>query len=304
MGIDQNTYGPRGYRPLSERERAERASHTGGEPDLDFTTERAGAASTPYLDYHGVGVLLSLQHPRTDEPAELTFYMVAQAKELLFKLLFTEFNRCRDLLLADRLDRALWYLRRIERIQRVLVATWEPLSTITAGEFGRFRDQLGSASGLQSFGYRLLEFALGNKSRQMSDAHDGVAVAREQMRAALHSPSLYDAAVHVLREHGADIPVECVARDFAEQYRPHSAVEHAWAEVYRRPQDDHQLYLLAEALSDVGHQFTMWRTAHLLTVERILGDKPGTGATAGVQWLRRAAAHRFFPELWSARSVL
>ncbi|MFD3657789.1 tryptophan 2,3-dioxygenase family protein [Streptomyces sp. NPDC058620] len=48
----------------------------------------------------------------------------------------------------------------------------------------------------------------------------------------------------------------------------------------------------------------MWRATHVLAVERMLGNKPGTGGTAGVTWLQQLAHHRFFPELWSARSLL
>ncbi|MEU9247357.1 tryptophan 2,3-dioxygenase family protein, partial [Streptomyces sp. NPDC048385] len=45
-----------------------------------------------------------------------------------------------------------------------------------------------------------------------------------------------------------------------------------------------------------------WRTTHLLTVERLLGTKSGTAGTSGAAWLRRAAEHRFFPELWTVRA--
>ncbi len=47
-----------------------------------------------------------------------------------------------------------------------------------------------------------------------------------------------------------------------------------------------------------------WRALHLLTVERTIGSKPGTGGSSGVAWLRRVSEHRFFPELWTARCLL
>lgn len=295
---------PRAYTPLTERDRQARVARTGGEPDLDFATGAASPHSTPYVDYHSVDSLLGLQHPRTDEPAELSFYTIGQVQELLFKLLFTEANRIRDLLLDDRLDDALWYLRRMERSQRVLVASWEPVSTITIAEFAAFRDELGVASGIQSHMYRQLEFALGNKSPRMAAAYQGIFPIWQQVEAALRAPSLYDAALTLLRRRGAPIPDAHLKRDVALPYRPHPAVEAAWADVYRSPREQRDLYLFAEALSDVSQQYSTWRSAHLLTVERVLGSKPGTGGTMGVAWLRRAAEHRFFPELLSARSVL
>ncbi|RBM17329.1 tryptophan 2,3-dioxygenase family protein [Streptomyces sp. PT12] len=158
---------PRSYAPLTEEERRRRAESTGGEPMLDSAAAN-DSESTAYIGYHHVDVLLGLQHPRTGEPAELPFYITGQIQELLFKLLFTEVNRIRDLLLADDLDEALRHLRRVEGVQRVLTTTWESLSTITPTEFAAFRDQLGSASGVQSYMYRQLEFALGNKPNTAS----------------------------------------------------------------------------------------------------------------------------------------
>ncbi|KUJ68068.1 hypothetical protein ACZ90_22485 [Streptomyces albus subsp. albus] len=269
---------------------------------MDFSTGSVNENSTPYIDYHSVDVLLSLQHPRSDEPAELTFYITGQVQELLFKLMFTEVNRVRDLLFEDRLDKALWYLRRIERVQRVLTAAWEPVSTLTPTEFGGFRNELGTASGFQSYMYRQLEFSLGNKERRMAEAYRAVPWLYEQVSAVLAAPSLYDAALSLLRHRGADIPQECVARDFAEPYAPHPAVEAAWARIYRSPEENRELHVLAEALSDLNYQYSRWRTTHLLTVERIMGYRPGTGGTLGVEWLRRVAEHRFFPELWSIRT--
>ncbi|MFC3452595.1 tryptophan 2,3-dioxygenase [Amycolatopsis speibonae] len=301
---EQMVHGPRAYQSLTEQERRERAARTSGEPVLDFSSGAVCATSTPYVDYHNVDTLLSLQHPRTQEPAELSFYVMGQVQELLFKLLFTEINRVRDLLFAGQVDEALWYLRRVERSQRVLLATWEPLSTITASEFVGFRDQLGTASGIQSYMYRQLEFSLGNKSEEMARAHQGIPRFQEQVDMALRAPSVYDAALALLHSRGSAIPEECVRRDFSLTYVPNSAIERAWADIYREPHRSRDLYLLAEALTDVGHQYSQWRSAHLLTVERVLGNKPGTGGTMGVAWLRRIAEHRFFPELLSARSLL
>ncbi|MET9764375.1 tryptophan 2,3-dioxygenase family protein [Streptomyces sp. NPDC006372] len=295
---------PRAYRPLTEEERRAQAEQTGGEPVLDFSYGRVDANSTPYIDYHSVDTLLSLQHPRSDEPAELCFYITGQVQELLFKLMFTEVNRVRDLLFEDKLDDALWGLRRIERIQRALTASWEPVSTITPTEFAGFRDQLGSASGFQSYMYRQLEFSLGNKEPRMAEAYRAVPWLHKQMLEVLRAPSLYDAVLALLHKRGLPIPEAWVRRDFTRPYEPSSEVENAWAVVYRERREFRDLHMLAEALAELNYQYSRWRTTHLLTVERILGNKPGTGGTLGVAWLRKVAEHRFFPELWSVRSEL
>ncbi|GAA2427920.1 hypothetical protein GCM10010191_46050 [Actinomadura vinacea] len=55
---------------------------------------------------------------------------------------------------------------------------------------------------------------------------------------------------------GADIPAECVERDFARPYEPHPAVEQAWAGIYREA--DGELYSLAVALNELDHGSVVW----------------------------------------------
>ena len=49
---------------------------------------------------------------------------------------------------------------------------------------------------------------------------------------------------------------------------------------------------------------SQYRWRHFVSVQRIIGHKPGTGGSAGVGWLERVTEHRFFPELWSIRTML
>jgi tryptophan 2,3-dioxygenase len=42
----------------------------------------------------------------------------------------------------------------------------------------------------------------------------------------------------------------------------------------------------------------------VLTVERIIGRKRGTGGTDGVSYLQQTLLRRAFPELWSLRTKL
>ena len=59
-----------------------------------------------------------------------------------------------------------------------------------------------------------------------------------------------------------------------------------------------------EALLDHDESFAEWRYRHVLMVEREIGAKPGTGGSAGVEYLRSTLHKRFFPELWGIRSRL
>ncbi|WP_345612559.1 tryptophan 2,3-dioxygenase family protein [Pseudonocardia adelaidensis] len=74
--------------------------------------------------------------------------------------------------------------------------------------------------------------------------------------------------------------------------------------MYSRPEDDPELVELGERLIEVADLYRQWRHCHFVTVERVMGSKPGTGGTSGVEWLRKVTEHRFFEELWDVRSSL
>ncbi|MYX98905.1 tryptophan 2,3-dioxygenase [Streptomyces sp. SID486] len=259
--------------------------------------------STPYAHYARMDELLALQHPLSRADTEPGFIIMSQVKELLFKLLHTELSTVRDQLDEDRLGEALWTLRRAARVQQVLLVSWETFSVLSPAEFAEFRDVLGSASGFQSAGYRRLEFLLGNKNPAMAEPHRGTA-GHAAVVSQLREPSLYDAALALLERRGLLAPAGSGGRDATQPYRSGPEVEAAWEAVYRDPARHHELHLLAEALMDTADQFARWRYTHLVTVQRMLGAKPGTGGTDGVAWLARISEHRFFPELWSVRSTL
>ena len=65
-----------------------------------------------------------------------------------------------------------------------------------------------------------------------------------------------------------------------------------------------ELYQLAEKLMDLDDALITWRHKHVLTVERIIGGKKGTGGTPGVSYLAKTLERRCFPELWSLRTAL
>ena len=52
-----------------------------------------------------------------------------------------------------------------------MIQSWDVLSTMTPADYLSFRDALGRSSGFQSYQYRLLEFALGNKDRALLAPH-------------------------------------------------------------------------------------------------------------------------------------
>ena len=76
------------------------------------------------------------------------------------------------------------------------------------------------------------------------------------------------------------------------------------AEVYVRGRDHEELYLLAEALTEIDERATMWRIRHFKVVSRIIGDSVvGTQGTP-VEVLGRLIHKSLYPELWEVRNEL
>ena len=74
-------------------------------------------------------------------------------------------------------------------------------------------------------------------------------------------------------------------------------------ELMRRRDDLRRLHDVAEALVDHDALIAMWRSRHVLMVERQIGVKPGTGGSSGASYLRGTLARRFYPDLWDVRGV-
>ena len=118
------------------------------------------------------------------------------------------------------------------------------------------------------------------------------------------NPSIWDDAIAALARAGFDIPHALLERDWSDAHVFSPEVEAAFLTVYRNPDTYWELYQLAEKLVDLDDAMATWRHKHVLTVERIIGGKTGTGGTAGVSYLNSTVSKRAFPELWSLRTQL
>jgi tryptophan 2,3-dioxygenase len=264
---------------------------------------RFAGGSTPYADYQQLATLLSIQETRSDSPDEPLFLTVAQAMELMFKVTRDEAARVRGFVTEDDLGAATELIERVKRLLLALTACWDIHATITPAGYLGFRHILLEGSGFQSPSYRRLEFVLGNKQPALAEVHRGTAF-WPVVEADLRSPSLWDEVHRLLARRGLlPADAEVLRRDPAVPQEPSGEIEALWLERYRAgaPAD---LLRFADRLVDLASTFHDFRQRHLVTVERLMGHRPGTGGTSGVPWLRRIADHRFFPELWSVRTLL
>jgi tryptophan 2,3-dioxygenase len=260
--------------------------------------------SKSYGEYLQLDKLLDAQQPNSIEQHEMLFIIVHQVSELWMRLFLHELEHVFAHVRRDDLDPSFKMLARISRLQEELLGAWSVLSTLTPFEYSAFRNTLGRSSGFQSLQYRVLEFQLGNKNRDVVAVHKRDAAGHERLERALHAPSLYDEVLRLLSRRGYGIPEELIDRDFSEPHVPSKAVTAAWLAVYHNAEKDWDLYELAERLTDLDQKFQLWRFHHMKTVERIIGYKPGTGGTGGVSYLAKALELKFFPELWSVRTSM
>jgi tryptophan 2,3-dioxygenase len=258
-----------------------------------------------YGDFLQLDTILNAQHRFKGCHDEMLFVIIHQAAELWMKLMLHELGAAIGIIRdGSDLRPAFKMLARIGRVQAQLTQSWDVLATMTPGDFLAFRDALGTSSGFQSYQYREIEFTLGQKNRAMLAMHAGDPDVEARLTRALAAPSLYDEAQRLLARRGFAIDPAHLARDVAQPYRPNASVEQAWLAVYRDPAAHWDLYELGEELVDLEDGFQQWRFRHVTTVERVIGSKPGTGGSPGVSYLRKVLDHRFFPELWSMRSIM
>lgn len=262
------------------------------------------SANMTYGQYLGLDQLLTAQHPLSAHHDELLFVIIHQTKELWLKQIIAELELARALIQSDALVPVHKSLSRVSRIQSVMTLSWDVLATMTPADYSSFRDVLGTSSGFQSAQFRQVEYLLGLKDGGHLKYQDEGSAEHDVLRRALESPSLWDEAIRALARAGFDLPATSLERDWTKSYVPDPAVEEAWLQVYRDPKRWWPLYQLAEKLVDLDDALATWRHKHVITVERIIGFKRGTGGTAGVKYLQSTLEKRAFPELWTLRTKL
>ena len=127
-----------------------------------------------YGDYLSLDEILSAQHPLSTAHDELLFIIQHQTSELWMRLVLHEVDAARNLIGTGDFQPAFKMLTRVARIFDQLNSSWDVLRTMPPSEYTQFRETLGRSSGFQSYQYRLIEFALGNRNLAMMQVHDGL----------------------------------------------------------------------------------------------------------------------------------
>ncbi|MCI0688733.1 MAG: tryptophan 2,3-dioxygenase family protein [Sporichthyaceae bacterium] len=247
-----------------------------------------------YGSYLRLEQLLSQQVLESDPPAhdELLFITIHQVYELWFKLLLHELEEARDAMLDGRVWWASHLFNRVMVIERVLIEQVSVLETMTPQDFLQFRSVLAPASGFQSVQFRELEFLSGAKDPAFLERFRGLSdEERARLERRLAEPTIWHAFVAVLAARGLS------AGDDAE-------ILQSLLTIARDREQYGDLWVLAESLIDHDESAALWRSRHVMMVERQIGTKSGTGGSSGGPYLRRRLPLRYYPLLWELRDLL
>ena len=257
-----------------------------------------------YGDYLCLDQVLSAQNPLSDQHDEMLFIVIHQSSELWLKLAGHELTEAITNLRSGDFGHAFKVISRVKHIFNQLTQSWHILSTLTPVDYLKFRDALGHSSGFQSHGYRKLEFLLGNKNKDLLKVHEANEAVHKELSAVCEAPSLYDEILRLMANNGFEIDKHCLQRDFTQPYVKNESVLTAWLQIYQGADKHFELYELAEKLMDIEDAFQNWRFKHMYTVQRVIGNKMGTGGSSGVEFLKKALDISFFPELLDIRTRL
>ena len=256
-----------------------------------------------YGNYLKVRELLTLQELQSDPPMhdELLFISIHQAYEIWFKQILFELDTASERLALDDIFEAQRLIRRVIRIEALLVNQIHILETMTPRDFASFRSILNPASGFQSVQFRELEFLSGMKDESVMSGIILRDEERARLERRLEEPSLRQGLYSALQRRGFDVH-DPERNDKDPEAREHTLRQ--LLEIYRAPEDHFHLYNLCEALVDHDQQILMWRFHHVRVVERLIGTKHGTGGSDGVRYLQSTVKKRAFPLLWEVRGML
>ncbi|MGH9819036.1 MAG: tryptophan 2,3-dioxygenase [Pyrinomonadaceae bacterium] len=258
-----------------------------------MSNEYGQNAPLSYNKYLKVYELLELQETSSVPTShdELLFIIIHQTYELWFKQVLHEIDATIQWLNEDRTFRANHSLRAVIGIEKVLVTQIHLLESMAQIGFLEFRDKLNPASGFQSMQFRELEFVSGQKDEKILNTFKNDDFAYERLSRRYADPSLGDAFWSLLGRSGFAVG-------------SHEEKVAAIVEILTHPEKHADHFIMQDLLIDHDENIALWRSHHVLMVERMLGMKPGTGGSEGVGYLATTLSKKFFPELWEARTHL
>jgi tryptophan 2,3-dioxygenase len=254
-----------------------------------------------YASYLTLDEILAAQHPRTDQHDEMLFIIAHQVHELWFKELLHELANLQVSMGKGDPVQTGHGLRRSITILQVVVSPIDVLDTLTPSQFNAFRPDLGTGSGFQSAQFREIEAVFARRDRMVYERYAEGSPERERIQAAMVRPCLFDSFLQYLAARGYPVPHEHLYRDVTLPLEPSQELGDFLLEIYR---SDNETAQICDQLVELDQRMQDWRYRHVSLVERIIGQKAGTGGTSGASYLRATLFRPMFPDLWAIRSGL
>ena len=254
-----------------------------------------GDSRLTYGEYLKVPELIKLQNCLTPESHdELQFIIVHQAYELWFKLVLFELDSVIRAMNEGNAKQAVWLFQRVNTIERLLNQQIHVLETMSPVDFLRFRGKLNPASGFQSVQFREIEFVSNLKDPELLQHLRSDPESIERLKKRLAEPTLWDVFLQLLEKNRFEIPAD----------RNSEKIKQELVRLYENTEQYYELFLLAEAMIEHDELIGLWRVHHVRMVERMIGNKIGTGGSEGVKYLTSTLMKKCFPELWDMRTML
>jgi tryptophan 2,3-dioxygenase len=189
---------------------------------------------------------------------------------------------------------AVWLFHRVNTIERLLNQQIHVLETMSPVDFLRFRGKLNPASGFQSVQFREIEFISNLKDPALLQHLQSDPESLERLKKRLAEPTLWDGFLNLLEKNRFEIPGDHNSEKIKQEL----------VRLYENTEQYYELFLLAEAMIEHDELIGLWRVHHVRMVERMIGNKIGTGGSEGVKYLSSTLMKRSFPELWDMRTML
>ncbi|RZD34878.1 MAG: hypothetical protein CXT75_09010 [Methanobacteriota archaeon] len=215
-------------------------------------------------------------------------------------------------------------MTRVIETFKLMSQQWKVMETLEPQDFLNFRDELGTASGFESFQMRELESLMGKKWI------DGKPIGKDEST----EKSLYEVTCDWLQR----TPIQGSTPDSSNDNEEVNTFIKQYLEAHKNLYPDtnqeamdffeqdsvlrrrraglifiesyRELPLLSwprkliSTLIELEESMILWRSSHARMVERIIGRRIGTGGSSGVDYLDMTTKYRVFIDLWSVRSIL
>lgn len=259
-----------------------------------------------YSTYLKISELINLQKPlsQPQEHDEMLFIVIHQAYELWFKQILHELTYAERMLADGKIHKFTRTLGRVDTIFGLLVHQVDILETMSPTDFNAYRENLNPASGFQSLQFRIAESRLGARNTAYLKFFQSNPDAHQKLLAAMESPSVYDGFLRYIAKRGFDVPATIFNRPKCTSHERNEILVNSFAKIYQEQEKYYDLYLACEKMIDIDEKFLLWRYRHVAMVERMIGNRRGTGGSSGVKYLSQTLNIRFFPEIWEVRNLL